>query len=78
MKNIARLLLYLVASAALVAAATVAEQMPQGITVEKGQTLDLTGRTVQTPSVVVNSGGVLILSGTTLLMDGTSNGTANI
>jgi len=77
MKNIARLLLYLVASATLVAAATT-EQMPKGITVASGQTLDLTGRTVQTPTVVVNSGGTLLLSGTTLIMDGASNGTANI
>ncbi|MFH0835359.1 MAG: right-handed parallel beta-helix repeat-containing protein [Candidatus Micrarchaeota archaeon] len=77
MKNIARLLLYLVASATLVAAATT-EQMPKGITVATGQTLDLTGRTIQTPTVVVNSGGTLLLSGTTLIMDGASNGTANI
>ncbi|MFH0834818.1 MAG: NosD domain-containing protein [Candidatus Micrarchaeota archaeon] len=77
MRNIARLLLYLVASAAIVAAATT-EQIPKGITVAAGQTLDLTGRTIQTPTVVVNSGGTLLLSGTTLIMDGASNGTANI
>ena len=78
MKNIARLLLYLVASAAIVAAATVAEQMPQGITVGKGQTLELTDKTIQTPSVTVESGGTLILHGTTLLMDGTTVSPASI
>ena len=77
MRNIARLLLYLVASAAIVSAA-VTEPMPMGIVVNTGETLDLSGRTVQTPSVTVNSGGTLILSGTTLIMDGASNGTANI
>ncbi|PIT85636.1 hypothetical protein COU36_02135, partial [Candidatus Micrarchaeota archaeon CG10_big_fil_rev_8_21_14_0_10_59_7] len=70
-------MLYLVASAAVVAAAT-AEMVPAGIVVGKGQTLEYTDKTIQTPSVTVESGGTLILSGTTLVMDGASNGTANI
>ncbi|PIT85767.1 hypothetical protein COU36_01420, partial [Candidatus Micrarchaeota archaeon CG10_big_fil_rev_8_21_14_0_10_59_7] len=76
--NLGRLLLYLIATSTLAAAAaTGIEQMPKGITVNAGQTLDLSGRTIQTPSVTVN-GGTLILNGTTLIMDGTTDGGANI
>ena len=76
MKNIARLLLSLLATSALVCAATIAQ--PSGLIILKGQTKEYVNEIIQTPFVTVEAGGTLILRGTTLLVDGASEGAGNV